>query len=92
MEAGHRCVGKGGVVSAANKPHPWELARLAQFAGKVVLAVEFVDCGEFHIPSLTFTDGTFAMAWCDPEGNGPGHLALYNKNGVEIIPETGGAS
>lgn len=69
------------------KPHPFEIEHLAQFKGKRIIKTEFVDTGEFQIPTLTFDDGTFAQIWCDPEGNGPGHLGLYClKTGAEISP------
>ena len=48
------------------KPNAWQVAYNQQFVGKTIIKFEFVDVGEFFIPTFTFSDGTFAQVWCDP--------------------------
>lgn len=68
-------------------PTPFQLAYLRQFVGKTITCVEFVAAnGDLH-QHLNFPDGDFAIVWCDPENNGPGHLSLYDREGTEIIPD-----
>lgn len=71
------------------KRNAFLLAHLKQFVGKRITKVELTPVGQSmadDIPSMEFDDGTFAMVWCDPEGNGPGHIGLYDKTGGEIRP------
>lgn len=67
----------------------YELKHYSQFVNKQIARVELAEFepGFDLIPVFTFTDGTFAQAWCDPEGNGPGWLSLHDSEGHEIVPE-----
>lgn len=67
-----------------NRPTPFEIKYLAQFVGKTVARTTFDVSDEFALPVLEFTDGTQAVIWADPEGNGPGHIALYDANGNDL--------
>jgi hypothetical protein len=53
---------------------------LSQLKNKKVvgLALDTLSEAEFGEPvyGLQFDDGTIAWILCDPEGNGPGHLAI----------------
>lgn len=66
----------------------YELKHYAMFAGKCIARVELlqVEGGFGYLPTFTFTDGTFAQVYCDPECNGPGWVGLYAPCGTEIVP------
>ena len=67
---------------------PFQVRHLQQFVGKTITDGATVDSGVGPVPCLNFSDGTFALLWSDPEGNGPGHLGLYDtKTGAEIVPD-----
>jgi hypothetical protein len=69
-----------------SEPTSFQQRFLAQFEGKTIAKARYEHDGEFLLPVFEFTDGTSAVVWRDPEGNGPGHIALYNKNGVSLYP------
>ena len=69
------------------KISPFLQRHLQQFVGKTIAGVELVNEDLGPVPCLNFSDGTFALIWSDPEGNGPGHLGLYDtQTGAEIVP------
>ena len=52
-------------------------AHLGQLVGRKVIGLVKDPSDEFApIWGLRFDDGTMAFILCDPEGNGPGHLAI----------------
>lgn len=52
--------------------------------GKVVKGFVALDVGDGEFwPSLEFTDGSFLVVQCDPEGNGPGFMQL-EKDGKNL--------
>ena len=65
---------------------PFQQRYLAQFEGKTIAKARYEYDGEFLLPVFEFADGTSAVVWQDPEGNGPGHIALYDKAGNDIYP------
>lgn len=73
-------------ASAPRRPRvpPSLVAHYQQFAGRTIARVSFVTDSGAPCPVLDFTDGTFALVWCDPEQNGPGHLSLYSAHGTEL--------
>lgn len=44
--------------------------------GKTVLDAQMVD----GVPMIWFEDGVIVEAWRDPEGNGEGHLEIYDED------------
>ena len=48
---------------------------LWQLAGQTILWAKGVD----GVPIICLEDGTIIEAWRDPEGNGPGHLEIYDE-------------
>jgi hypothetical protein len=63
----------------------YELKHYRQFLGKRIAKVELVKTDVGILPTFTFQDGTFAQVLCDPEGNGPGWVGLYDIHGTEIV-------
>ena len=57
--------------------------------GKRVVEAAVID----DVPMIMFNDGTIIEAWRDPEGNGPGHLEIYNRKLVfkKLNQKSGGA-
>jgi len=43
--------------------------------GKKVVQAAVID----DVPMIMLNDGTIIEAWRDAEGNGPGHLEIYNR-------------
>ena len=69
------------------KVHPNEIRFYQQFVGKTVTKIEFTPTADVgFLPTLVFTDGTFAFVECDAEGNGPGFLRLCSAQGTELYP------
>jgi hypothetical protein len=61
-----------------------------QLEGKTISSVHTLSSQEIHgmywnchpdeTTVLEFTDGTFAIVMCDPEGNDTGHLYIHSRN------------
>ena len=74
-----------------------EAAYYNQLVGRMIVRIDWVNpivlgfpASDPWFPKLVFANGTTALVWCDPEGNGPGHLHIEQalpKSEPHIHPE-----
>lgn len=67
------------------------LRHYGQLVGKTVRRVVYDNACGMNTFGLEFRDGTIAWILCDPEGNGPGHLDILERQpGVSAAPTKAG--
>lgn len=55
---------------------PSEVDHYSNLIGRTVTEIRFETYEGQPLPVIVFRDGMTAAVFCDPEGNGPGHLDL----------------
>jgi hypothetical protein len=61
---------------------PYTITHYSKLLGRTLTEIRFETYDGQPLPVLVFSGGTTAAVFCDPEGNGPGHLDIEQSFGI----------
>jgi len=62
-----------------NRQTKFMAGRLMPLVGQKIDGIVYDESGEFPVVGLRLASGAVVWILCDPEGNGPGHLEIQEK-------------
>lgn len=61
---------------------PYTVGLYSKLLGRTLTEIRFEAYDGQPLPVLVFKDGMTAAVFCDPEGNGPGHLDIVQSRSI----------